>query len=132
MRRRDIAAAFAALGVTAAAFAAQAQTLSVPQDQAVRIHLASPARDVVVGNPAVADVQMAGERDLIIIGKGAGVTNVVVVDRIGRTLVNRQIVVSASGAGQVSVYRGPKAQNFVCAPTCQALPTKDDGSIGRP
>lgn len=107
---------------------ANAQALQVRVDQAERITLSGSARDVVVGNPAIADVTVVDSRNLIVTGKSFGVTNVIAVDASGRTLTNRQIVVSASDEGRVSFYRGPEVRSYSCSPRCERTDQQEDGA----
>ena len=60
-------------------------------------------------------------RHLVVIGKGYGVTNVIVTDALGRTLFDRDIVVSAPDSGQVSYIRGGETRGFSCSPRCQPI-----------
>lgn len=110
----------------AGAGGAQAQSLSVKVDQAMRVSLGGVARDVVVGNPAVADVTVLDGRNLIVLGKGPGVTNLVVVDARGRTLVDREIVVSGGDEGRVSYFRGGGVQTYACSPRCERIGSVDE------
>lgn len=110
----------AALTALAVAGSAAAQSLPVSIDQAARIQLSASARDVVIGNPAVADVTVVDSRNLVVTGKGYGVTNLLVIDGRGRTILDRQIVVSAGDDGRVSMYRGSSLQEFACSTRCQA------------
>lgn len=128
--RRHLAL-LAALSVLTCAGAAAAQGLTVRIDQATRVALSAPARDVVIGNPSVADVTILDARNILVMGKGYGVTNIVVIDARGRTILDRQIVVSASDDGRVSFYRGPDVYNYACAPRCERTPMpgeRDSGS----
>lgn len=115
MRRIAIAVLAAGL-ISGPAFA---QTLSVRPDQAVRIALASPAKDVAVGNAEIADVVVLDARNILVVGKGYGTTNVVVIDGAGRMILDRTVVVSAADSGQVSLYRGTSAAQFACSPRCE-------------
>lgn len=120
MRRfLSLAAAIAALSIAAPAMA---QSMPIRIDQAARIVLGGTARDVIVGNPAVADVTVLDGRTLVVTGKGYGITNLMVVDGRGRTILDRQIVVSASDDGRVTMYRGGDLYNYACAPRCERTP----------
>lgn len=103
---------------------AAAAPLSVYLDQGSKVRLPGAARNVVVANPRVADVNLLGAHDLVVIGKGYGVTNVIVTDALGRTLFDRDIVVSAPENGQVSYIRGGETRGFSCSPRCE--PTGDN------
>lgn len=108
--------------LTAAATAAQAQSMTVNLDQSLRVSLPTPARDIVVSNPAVVDVAMLTPTSLLVLGKGYGITNLMVVDGAGRTIVDREVVVGSSDANRVSFYRGPNVTNYACAGRCERTP----------
>lgn len=115
MRRLVLAAAL----MLAAAQPALAQSLAVPIDQSRRVSLPAPAADVAVGNDSVANVAVVDARNLLITGKGYGVTNLLALDRLGNTIFEAQVVVSASQDGRVSVYRGAALQEYACDDRCQ-------------
>lgn len=110
--------AVALLGLPGVALA-QSQPLSVGIDQSTRVQLSGPAGSVIVGNPQIADVTVVDANTLYITGKGYGVTEIVAVDAIGRTVFQRQVVVTAGdGAGQVRIWRGGQATEMACATSC--------------
>ncbi len=128
MRRfPGLLAAFAALAISGSALA---QGVPVRIDQATRISLSAPARDVFIGNPSVADVTVIDGRNLLVMGKAYGVTNLVVLDARGRTILDRQIIVSASDDGRVSFYRGPDVYNYSCSPRCERTPMPGERDTG--
>lgn len=98
---------------------AQSGRISVEIDQAQRVQLRGPAGSVIVGNPEIADVTVVDANTLYITGKGYGVTEVVAVDPIGRTVFQSQVVVTAGdGAGRVRVWRGAQSTEMACANSC--------------
>ena len=98
---------------------AQSGRISVEIDQAQRVQLRGPAGSVIVGNPEIADVTVVDANTLYITGKGYGVTEVVAVDPIGRTVFQSQVVVTAGdGAGRVRVWRGAQSTEMACAASC--------------
>lgn len=116
-----LAAAVAAAAVLAAPaiVAAQSASLNVDIDQARRVQLRGAAASVIVGNPQIADVTVVDANTLYITGKGYGVTEVVAVDPLGRTVFQSQVVVTAGdGGGRVRVWRGPAATEMACASSC--------------
>jgi Flp pilus assembly secretin CpaC len=119
MRLATLTLALVLLAPLAGLGAASGQTLKVPLDQAARVRLSRPVHDIILGNPAIADVTVMDSRHLMIIGKGYGVTNLMVTDEGGRTIFNRQVAVGAPDAGYVSVYRGAEVSQYACAPHCQ-------------
>ena len=119
--------ALALLAVLLLAAPAHAQSLTVPVDRAVRIGLSGPAKDVAVGNPAIADVTVMDDRNILILGKAFGTTNVVVLDRSGRLILDRVVNVTAPDAGRISVYKGATPSHYACSPRCE-LTTAGGGS----
>ncbi|HEX2561530.1 pilus assembly protein N-terminal domain-containing protein [Phenylobacterium sp.] len=120
---RLMLAAFAALVLAAPA---AAETMRIELDHSTRIRLPSPARDVLLANPDVADVTMLDTRNLVVLGKAYGMTHLLVVDTAGRTIFDRNLVVSAPVKGHVSLYRGPEQRNYACAPDCEVAVRKDE------
>jgi Flp pilus assembly secretin CpaC len=117
------AAALGAVALLAAPSAGSAQSarLSVDIDQAARVQLSGPAGSVIVANPKIADVTVVDSNTLYITGKGYGVTEIVAVDAIGRTVFQSQVVVTdGAGAGRVRVWRGAQATEMACAASCSA------------
>ncbi len=108
----------AALVALLAAGAVQAQSLNVEIDRSSRIGLSGSAASVIVGNPAIADVTVVDANTLFVTGKGYGVTEVIAVDAIGRTLFQGEIVVTGGSTGSVRVWRGAQATELACAASC--------------
>jgi Flp pilus assembly secretin CpaC len=113
-----IAAALAGAAALPGVASAQSQPLSVEIDQSARIQLRGQAGSVIVGNPAIADVTVVDANTLFVTGKGYGVTEVVVVDGVGRTLFQSQVVVAGGDAGRVRVWRGAQVTEMACAASC--------------
>ena len=97
--------------------------LSVSAGAAARIVLSAPVRDIVVGDPTVADVSLVNERTLVIMGKKAGATTVMAFDARGRALADRDVVVSNVPAQAVVVQRGTSAATYACGDRCSLLST---------
>jgi hypothetical protein len=118
MRRpiHTLALALAALCSSASASAAAAPGgLTVALHESRRIPLAGVASTVVVGDPNVADVAMSDTHSLILIGRGYGVTQLLVTDKAGHTLLQGQVSVVSPDVGRVTVYRGLAYSEFTCA-----------------
>lgn len=101
-----------------------AESVRVSTDQVERVHLRGSATDIVIGNPAVADVSLIDARTLAITGKSPGTTSLVVFDRGRRVLFEGPVSVSVA-AGQVSMVRGVEAgpseeRVFTCNGVCTA------------
>lgn len=133
--RRFIPAAALALALCAPALpAAAAPALTVAVDHAVRLNVARPAGSVIVGNPAVADVTVVDPRTVYVSGRNYGVSEVVVLDEIGRPVWQGDVVVTAPTQGEVSIYRGTQVTEMacsgLCAPTARSAKSGASGSAG--
>ena len=115
-----IPAALLAIALIAAPIVASAQdgALNVEIDRSSRVQLRGAAASIIVGNPQIADVSMVDANTLFIVGKGYGVTEVVAVDGTGRTLFQREIVVTGGSTGSVRVWRGAQATEMACGASC--------------
>jgi hypothetical protein len=101
--------------------AVMAASLGVPLNQSVLVSLSAPAHNVFLGNPSVADVAMSDQRHVVLTGKALGVTNLIVTDERGRTIFDRQLVVSASAGDRVSLINGGNVVSYACAPSCEQV-----------
>lgn len=123
--RAVLCAALGLAATTASAQSAHAQSggapLMVSTGQAARISLSAPVRDLVVGDPTVADVSLINERTLVILAKKVGSTTVLAFDARGQALADRQIVVSDIPAGGVVVQRGGTSATYACGASCSPL-----------
>lgn len=115
MVRSHTLLAVAALVAAASPALAQSRAVSVEIDRSARVGLRAPAASVIVGNPAIADVTVVDANTLFITGKGYGVTEIVAVDPIGRTVFQSQVVVTAGSNNAVRVWRGGRATEMACA-----------------
>lgn len=120
MRRLLIACMAAAAIAAPAGSALAAPSTNVAIDHTTRINLRGAAASVIVGNPAVADVTVVDDRTLFLSGRGYGVTEVTVLDPLGRTIWSSEVVVTAPTQGAVSVYRGSAVTEMACAQSCSA------------
>lgn len=115
MKTWTMLAAVSILIGSATAAASQSRAVSVEIDRSARVALRAPAASVIVGNPAIADVTVVDANTLFVTGKGYGVTEIVAVDPIGRTVFQSQVVVTAGANNSVRVWRGGQATEMACA-----------------
>lgn len=107
--------------------AEESRALAIAIDQAQIIRLQTDAHQIIVGNPAVADVAVQGPRLLVVTGKSFGSTNLIVLDRNGAETFNSQLAVSDGGRATVTLYSGTARRSYHCAPVCQrTLSIADD------
>jgi Flp pilus assembly secretin CpaC len=118
----------AAMVLASLSQAALAEPFRVSVDQTVPIRLTAAAHSVVVGNASVADVAVADPMTLLVTGKSFGSTNLVVLDREGRSIYTSAIAVAASGdANELTIIAGGKTQTFSCIDKCRpTLRVTDD------
>lgn len=107
-----------AIALLAATPALAQSRMSVQIDHSERVQLRGNASSVIVGNPGIADVTVVDANTLFVTGKGYGVTEVVAVDAIGRTVFQSQIVVTGGDTGTVRVWRGGAVSEMACASSC--------------
>lgn len=126
MRRSGRAAVAGAVLMLQSGFAV-AETLSVNVDQSRIIKLPDRVATVVIGNPLIADATLQGGGILVLTGKGFGATNMVALDRQGRTVANDTVQVIGPGTSDlVVVYRGVERETYSCAPSCERRITLGD------
>lgn len=131
MRRLSLAfAAFFSLCAAAAASQAAVPTaapagraISVAAGQAATVPLNGAAREIVVGDPQIADVSVVNDRTLVILGKRVGVTSLFAFDAQGRPLVGGQVLVTDVAADAVTIHRGTAASTYACDGRCTTLTT---------
>jgi Flp pilus assembly secretin CpaC len=141
MRRLSLAivAFFSLCGAAVAAQAAAptapapvSRTLSVAAGQATTLPLGGAAREIVVGDPQIADVSVVNERTLVILGKRVGVTSLFAFDAQGRPLAGGQVLVTDVAADAVTVQRGATASAYACDGRCIALTPTEPAAASAP
>ncbi|MBN8551388.1 MAG: pilus assembly protein N-terminal domain-containing protein [Caulobacterales bacterium] len=117
--RRTAVALLALVALAPAPLAlAQSRGLTVEVDHIARLNLNGTAGSVIVGNPQIADVTVVDARTLYVSGRGAGVTEIAVLDDLGRTIYQGQVIVSAPSSGEVRVWRGAAVTHMACGTSC--------------
>lgn len=92
------------------------------------LHLPQAAGAIVVGNPEIADVSVHSSDTLFLVGRGYGVTNILVLNSAGKTVMDATIQVSNTLPNNgVRVYNGSMIRKtYSCAPYCQPAPVLGD------
>jgi hypothetical protein len=75
---------------------------------------------------------MIDAHSVIVVGKGYGMTQVMVIDRVGHALLDSRVTVIAPNAGRVTVYRGAVGTDYSCAGRCQVVAAPGGGAPGAP
>lgn len=121
MTARHVCAALA-LGMILAPLA-QAEAFKVYVDQTVTLKLSAPANSVVIGNASVADVAVHDPLTLLVTGKSFGSTNLLVLDRDGRTIYSNMLAVANGDDNELTIIRGATggANTYSCIDKCYAV-----------
>lgn len=112
----------AALAIAATATALEAGSpgmVDVIIDEAYIIRLDTDAAEIIVGNPAIADVTAQSRRVLVVTGKSFGSTNLIALDAAGREILSTRLGVGESQGRFVRLYKGAHRLSLHCAPDCQ-------------
>ena len=120
--RRRLVGALAATLFIAAALAmtpAQAESITVNVDDAQTLKLPDNVATIVIGNPLIADATLQSGGILVITGKSFGSTNMMALDRAGKTVMNTTVQVTGPKASTlVVVYKGVNRESYSCTPEC--------------
>jgi len=99
--------------------------ISLETSQARILRLARPADSVVIGNPSIADAVVQDAQTIVLTGRDFGVTNIVVMDKQGEPILDRELVVSRNTRGTTRIYRQAEVQTLSCTPYCEKASTKN-------
>jgi Flp pilus assembly secretin CpaC len=107
-----------ALAVASAALPARAEDLIVKYDQSQLLKLPRPAAEIIIGNPAIADISVQAGNLLVITGKTFGITNIIALDADRNVIQDQRILVRRDEAKVVNLQRGINRQSYNCTPQC--------------
>lgn len=125
-RRRLVVASAVALFAMLAA-PASAEIFNVNVDQAHIMRLPDKVATIVIGNPLIADASLQSGGILVVTGKSFGSTNLLALDRAGKTILDTTIqVMGPPGGDLVVVYRGVDRESYSCTPECAPRITLGD------
>ncbi len=117
LRRAAAAATTAAVWALAVAPAA-ADDLIVKYDQSQLLRLPRPAAEIIIGNPAIADVAVQSGNLLVVTGKSFGITNIIALDADRNVIQDQRVLVRRDDAKVVNLQRGTDRQSYNCTPQC--------------
>src|SRR5262249_5827792 len=93
--------------------------LSVGIDMASPVRLERPAASVVVGNPAIADVQIQTPTLIVLQGRSYGTTNVIAPDKDGKSILSAPVTVTSAKRFDVTIERGVNGRmTYACSGRC--------------
>jgi hypothetical protein len=109
-----------------------AAPLNVPLNQVRKLPFAGLASTVTPGNSDIADVFVVDDHTILVQGKKPGVTNLMVMDRAGRTLFNDRIIVSTADVNAAVISRGGALTAYACEPYCVIIANPGGSVAGSP
>lgn len=110
----------AATALIAAGAAHAAEDIRVNADQTVAVKLDKPAKTVLVGNALIAEATMIDEKTVYVLGRMAGQTNLVAVDKNGTEIFNETVSVRIGDQQMVTLHKGNTGpRTYSCAPKCE-------------
>jgi Flp pilus assembly secretin CpaC len=124
--RRLVIAAIAWAGSAAAIAAAADSPIDVTIDFAKVLKLDAPAQTIIIGNPGIADASVDDEKTLVLTGKTAGTTNLIVLDKDGKEILNTTLRVASDIRQLTTIFYGQDRQTFSCAPVCERVVSVGD------
>jgi Flp pilus assembly secretin CpaC len=98
--------------------ASAAEDLIVNYDQSQLLRLPRPAAEIIIGNPAIADVTVQNGNLLVVTGKTFGITNLIVLDAQRNVIQEQRILVKRDDVKVVNLNRGTLRQSYNCTPQC--------------
>jgi len=102
-------------------------TIRIRTDRARIVPLVSTPSTVIVGNPAVADVNIQNGNLLVIMGRNYGSTNIIALNASGDQIAQFELSVTTGETNELSLYRGSLKATYSCAPRCEPELNAADG-----
>jgi Flp pilus assembly secretin CpaC len=125
-RARAVLASLAFAATVFAAAPAPAEDLIVKYDQSQLLRLPRAASEIIIGNPAIADVSVQAGNLLVVTGKTFGITNIIALDADRNVIQDQRILVRRDELKVVNLMRGTERQSYNCTPQCNPSITVGD------
>ncbi|MBB4304647.1 plastocyanin [Rhodobium orientis] len=117
---------FLVLATASSAPALAKEPIFASVDRAKVMHIEGGADTIIVGNPAIADAVMHDANTLIIVGRGYGSTNLIVLNVDNEPIADETIIVRPNETSMVTVQRRGARYSYTCAPDCAPAPMPGD------
>lgn len=125
MIRQHIAALSVVLALAAFPAAAQQRMIQVAINTAELVQLETTPGSVLVANPAIADVVVEGGKQVFVLGKAPGETQLYILAPNGGTMLRAMVSVVPQTARHMTIIRGTEESQLHCAPRCAAVGGQD-------
>ena len=99
--------------------ATEIQAIQIQTDQAHILRLDKTAKSVIIGNDAIVDAVMQDGKTIVLTGRSNGVTNLVVIDQSGETLLDEKVMVGQNDVATTRIFRGANVLVLSCTPICE-------------
>jgi Flp pilus assembly secretin CpaC len=126
VRARAVLASLALAAAVFGAAPARAEDLIVKYDQSQLLRLPRAASEIIIGNPAIADVSVQAGNLLVVTGKTFGITNIIALDADRNVIQDQRILVRRDELKVVNLQRGTERQSYNCTPQCNPSITVGD------
>jgi Flp pilus assembly secretin CpaC len=130
MRPTTYAATLILLGVasllTIAGASRAADRIDLTSGFTTIIPLDQPARTIAIGNAEIVDAVVGEGGAIVLTGRAAGVTNLIVLGEAGKIVASKVVHVGIRGR-YVTVRSGKDYRRFLCTPSCEP-----EGVPGKP
>ena len=124
-----LGAGFSLLALSSGSAQASDPIYQVDLNKTQILRLPAAAGSIVIGNPAIADVTAHSPTMIMVVGRGFGETNLIVLDRDGNTMVNADVqVTSITPTNGIRLFNGNSRRTYSCSPYCQPSPVLGDDS----
>ena len=90
------------------------------------MRLPRPAAEIIIGNPAIADISVQSGNLLVITGKTFGITNIIALDADRNVIQDQRVLVKRDEVKVVNLHRGAQRQSYNCTPQCNPSITVGD------
>jgi hypothetical protein len=77
-----------------------------------------PARTIVIGNAGILDGTLSDEHTIVLTGKSAGTTNLIVLGEAGSEITHLTVHVAPPARGLTAVFSGTVRQTYSCVGGC--------------
>jgi len=94
-------------------------TLQVVMDFAKILTLDGAAKTIVIGNSGILDATLNDDRTVVLTGKAAGTTNMIVLGENNHEILNTSVNIVPSQA--TTVYHGLQRQTYHCVSACTPI-----------
>ncbi len=100
--------------------AVASEKLVLTADQSQIIQLPSDPGTVVVGNPSIADATLEG-RSIFLHARGPGLTNILVLDAAGKSMVDYLVHVSYADSDSLAMFTPDGRFTYACPADCEPI-----------